>query len=187
MRRMTSIISGLLTFSGFLILLGIMSVIAFLVLLDWSLSARNLEKYHCVDHELMKANPYDKTPNFYGYHIIFGGDKRGFLLKKERWFTIVSAQYGEKLRGKAQLRPIAYDTAICSTASGESYRFTDYPFVPAELEVSWTTKGSERIESNVFQCDRYEDIHWHRYYNLQRDYPPLAPRDTSSEVRYCPK
>lgn len=186
MRWLPSIVVGILTSVGMLMLIGIVGIVVFILLLEWSFSAGNLEKYHCVDQELMAANPYDKTPNFYGYHIIFGGDRRGFISGKERSLRIVSAQYGEKLRTKAQLRPIAYDTAICSTAIGESYRFTDYPFVLAKLEVSWTTEGSESIESNVFQCDRYEDIHWHRYYNLQRDYPPLVPRDTQGEVHLCP-
>lgn len=171
---------------GTIILALTLIFVALSIFLEWSLSAKNLEKYHCVDQDELNANPDDKTPNFYGYHVILGGDKRGFFAKKERSLRLISAQHGEKLSRRVQLRPIGYDVSFCSSELGVGYQFTDYHSAPPKLTVSWTIEGAEEIEKAEFQCSRYEDIHWHRYYNLQRGHPPLASREMSDEVRSCP-
>ena len=71
--------------------------VPFIVLLDREFSAKNLEKYHCVNENNMRSNPEDKSSAFYGYHITLGGDKRGFIAHKERSFHITSAEYAEEL------------------------------------------------------------------------------------------
>ena len=168
------------------VLLGlILCIVAFFVLLEWDSSAKNLEKYHCVNENIMRSNPEDKSPAFYGYHITLGGDKRGFIAHKERSFRITSAEYGEDLWENTSLRPMLYDNNTCSFKTGVAYHFTHQFLTAPKLKVVLSSEDDGQVKEKSYKCRKYGHIHDHRYLDLKNEYREFVERHSTDRTGSC--
>lgn len=163
----------------------ILCTVAFIVLLDREFSAKNLEKYHCVNENIMRSNPEDKSPAFYGYHITLGGDKRGFIAHKERSFRITSAEYAEELWERTSLRPMWYDNNTCSRKTGVAYHFTHHFLTAPKLKVVLSSEDDGQVKEKSYECREYGDIHYHRYLDLQKEYREFVERQSTDRTGSC--
>ena len=158
--------------------------IAIVALLEWEFGARNLEKYHCVNEDNSKNDPDSKGPSWYGYHVSLGGDKRGFITKKKRTFRITSAEYAEDFFTSIALSPAWYDANTCSSKTGIGYQFRHGLFSRPTLKVSVLGEGSTQPDEKIFTCDKYSNIHYHRYL-AHNGHRMWIERDFSRHISTC--